>query len=203
MKLAEALILRADRQKRLEQLKQRVVGSAKVQEGDEPPENPQELIAEVERVADELLDLIQRINQTNTLTEVVPGKSLSDTLAERDVLMVRRTIYADLAKAASVVQARTSRSEVKFKSTVSVPDVQKRVDDFSRAYRETDSVIQEMNWKTDLMDSCVVGNCFRRGERSPPTGLSWMVGASGGVERVQSPHPYNSGPSRSPLHGVL
>jgi hypothetical protein len=152
MKLAEALILRADRQKRLEQLKQRVVGSAKVQEGDEPPENPQELIAEIERVADELLDLIQRINQTNTLTEMALGKSLSDTLAERDVLMVRRTIYADLAKAASIVQARTSRSEVKFKSTVSVPDVQKRVDDLSRAYRDADAVIQEMNWKTELME---------------------------------------------------
>jgi hypothetical protein len=152
MKLAEALILRSDRQKRLEQLKQRVVGSAKVQEGDDPPENPQELIAEIERVADELLDLIQRINQTNTLTEVTLGKSLSDILAERDVLMARRTIYADLAKAASIVQARTSRSEVKFKSTVSVPDVQKRVDDLSRAYRETDSIIQEMNWKTELME---------------------------------------------------
>lgn len=152
MKLAEALILRADRQKRLEQLKQRVVGSAKVQEGDEPPENPQELLEEIERVADELLGLIQRINRTNTLTDVASGKSLSDTLAERDVLMARRTIYADLAKSASVVQARTSRSEVKFKSTVSVPDVQKRVDELSKAYRETDSMIQEMNWKTDLRE---------------------------------------------------
>lgn len=150
MRLAEALILRADRQKRLEQLKQRVVGSAKVQEGDEPPEDPQGLIAEIERVADELLNLIQKINKTNTLTEAAPGKNLSDLLAERDVLMVRRTIYADLTKAASIVQARTSRSEVKFKSTVSVPDVQKRVDELSKAYRETDAAIQELNWKTDL-----------------------------------------------------
>lgn len=152
MKLAEALILRADRQKRLEQLKQRIVGSAKVQEGDEPPENPQELIEEMERVADELLGLIQKINRTNSLTEVEAGKSLSDALAERDVLMTRRTIFADLAKAASVVQSRTSRSEVKFKSTVSVPETQKRVDDLSKSYRETDALIQEMNWKTDLRD---------------------------------------------------
>ncbi len=152
MRLAEALILRADRQKRLEQLKQRVVGSAKVQEGDEPPEDPQGLIAEIERVADELLSLIQKINKTNTFTEAASGKNLSDLLAERDVLMVRRTIYADLAKAASIVQARTSRSEVKFKSTVSVPDVQRRVDELSKAYRETDAAIQELNWKTDLKE---------------------------------------------------
>ena len=152
MRLAEALILRADRQKRLEQLKQRVVGSAKVQEGDEPPEDPQGLIAEIERVADELLSLIQKINKTNTFTEAASGKNLSDLLAERDVLMVRRTIYADLAKAASIVQARTSHSEVKFKSTVSVPDVQRRVDELSKAYRETDAAIQELNWKTDLKE---------------------------------------------------
>lgn len=152
MKLAEALILRADRQKRLEQLRQRIVGSAKVQEGDEPPENPQELIEEMERVATELLGLVQKINRTNSLTYVESGKSLSDTLAERDVVMTRRTIFADLAKAASVVQSRTSRSEVKFKSTVSVPEAQKRVDDLSKTYRETDALIQEMNWKTDLLD---------------------------------------------------
>ena len=152
MKLAEALILRADCQKRLEQLKQRLLASAKVQEGDEPPENPQELIAEVERVASQLLSLIQNINKTNSATEYESGRTLSDALAERDVLMTRRTIYADLAKAASVVQSRTSRSEVKFKSTVSVPDLQTRVDELSKTYRETDARVQELNWRTELIE---------------------------------------------------
>ncbi len=36
MKFAEALILRADRQKRIEQLRERLVSSAKVQEGEKP-----------------------------------------------------------------------------------------------------------------------------------------------------------------------
>jgi hypothetical protein len=36
MKLAEALIQRADYQKRVEQLKQRIVNNAKVQEGNDP-----------------------------------------------------------------------------------------------------------------------------------------------------------------------
>jgi len=47
MKLAEALILRADCQKRLAQLQQRLARSAVIQEGEAPPENPQVLIAEV------------------------------------------------------------------------------------------------------------------------------------------------------------
>jgi len=152
MRLAEALILRADCQKRFEQLKQRIVGNAKVQEGDEPTESPKQLIEEMENVAGELLGLIQRINRTNSATAYQEGKSLSDSLAERDVIMLRRGVYSDLAKAASVIQARTSRSEVKFKSTISVPDIQRQIDVLSKAYRELDSGIQELNWKTELAD---------------------------------------------------
>ena len=39
MKLAEALILRADMQKRIQQLRERLNRSARVQEGDTTPEN--------------------------------------------------------------------------------------------------------------------------------------------------------------------
>ena len=152
MKLAEALILRADGQKRFEQLKQRVVRSAKVQEGDEPPENPQELLAELERLATELVDLIQRINRTNAATEYAPGKTLSDALAERDVLVLRREAYSVLAQAAAVTQDRYSKSEVKFKSTVNVAEIQRQVDALAKAYRETDARIQEINWQTELSE---------------------------------------------------
>lgn len=152
MKLAEALILRADCQKRFEQLKQRIVASSKVQEGDEPPENPKELIAEMERIAKELADLIQKINRTNSATVYAEGKTLSDALAERDVLALRRGVYADLAQAASVTQSRYNKSEVKFKSTVNVSEIQKQADELSKAYREMDSRIQEINWKTDLLE---------------------------------------------------
>ncbi len=152
MRLAEALILRADCQKRFEQLKQRIMGNAKVQEGDEPTEDPKQLIEEMETVAGELLRLIQRINKTNSATVYQEGKSLSDALAERDVIMLRRGVYGDLAKAASVVQARTSRSEIKFKSAISVPDTQRQIDVLSKAFRELDSGIQELNWKTELVE---------------------------------------------------
>jgi hypothetical protein len=40
MKLAEALVQRADVQKRIEQLRKRIKAGAQVQEGEEPPENP-------------------------------------------------------------------------------------------------------------------------------------------------------------------
>jgi hypothetical protein len=152
MRLAEELILRADCQKRLEQLKQRIVGNAKVQEGDAPAENPEQLIREMEAVSEELLHFIQRINRTNSTTELQSGKSLADALAERDVLMLKRAVYSSLTAAASVTQTRTSKSEVKFKSTVSVPEIQKRIDELSKSYRQLDSEIQEFNWKVDLSE---------------------------------------------------
>ncbi len=152
MRLAEALIQRADCQKRFAQLKQRLVTNAKVQEGDAPAEEPAQLIEEMERLAMQMQELIRRINSTNSRTAMEPGKSLTDALAERDVLMLRRGVYADLAKAASIVQSRTSRSEVKFKSTVDVREIQAQVDALSKAYRELDSRVQELNWVTDLAE---------------------------------------------------
>lgn len=150
MKLAEALMSRADCQKRFEQLRARIVRSAKVQEGDRPAEDPRELVAELERTASELLDLITRINRTNSATIFEGGRVLSDALAERDVLSLRRAAYAGLAEAAAVTQNLYSRSEVKFVSTVDVAEVQKRADDLSKQYRELDARIQEANWKTEL-----------------------------------------------------
>ena len=152
MKLAEALVLRADTQKRLEQLKFRLVRSAKVQEGDEPAENPARLLAELEEVARQLVELISRINRTNSNAKLPDGVTLSDALATRDVLLKRRGVYAELANAAAIGQERYSRSEVKFKSTVSVSEIQSQADALSKEYRELDSRLQEANWAIELVD---------------------------------------------------
>ena len=151
MKLAEALIERADAQKRIEQLKARILRNARIQEGEQPAENPTALLEESERLAATLADLIKRINRTNSQTIVSDVKTLSDALAERDVLLVRRAPYNDLAQAASVGQDRYLRSEVKFKSTVNVAEVQGRADELARQHRELDARIQETNWNTELL----------------------------------------------------
>ncbi|MGB7415489.1 MAG: DIP1984 family protein [Thermosynechococcaceae cyanobacterium] len=91
MKLAEALIQRADCQKKIVQLRQRLNRSAKVQEGEQPPENPQELLMELEDAIATLTTLIRRINRTNFSTEFNNG-ILSDALAQRDTLMTKRSV---------------------------------------------------------------------------------------------------------------
>ena len=47
MKLAEALNLRADLQKRIANLRERLIKNAKVQEGDTPSEDPNMLLNEL------------------------------------------------------------------------------------------------------------------------------------------------------------
>src|SRR5512144_1654858 len=120
MKLSEALIRRADAQTRIAQLRQRLAQSALVQEGERPPEDPKQLLKELDRLLGELTGLIKQINHTNSVTRFDEGKTLTDALAERDVLILERTVLASLAQAAAHSQGRYSRSEVKYVPTVNV-----------------------------------------------------------------------------------
>ena len=152
MRLAEALILRANHQKRIEELKGRINRNAKVQEGEAPGEDPSALIAQVEESAAELLTLIRRLNATNSATILEGRQTITDAIALRDVLRLRHGVYRDLATAASVTQDRYSKSEVKFKSTVAIAEIQGIADALAREHRELDAKIQEANWRTDLIE---------------------------------------------------
>ena len=152
MKLAEALVLRADSQKRIEQLQQRLIQNAKVQAGDQPAENPEILQQELEQLAQELVLLIQRINRTNSRTELEAGMSIADALAARDVTKLKSDIYRNLAQAAIVKQDRQTKSEIKFQSTIQVAEVQRKADQLAKEHRQLDTRVQQANWQTELED---------------------------------------------------
>lgn len=152
MKLAEALILRADCQKRIQQLQARLIRSAKVQEGERPPEDPQALLVELEATANELVDLIKKINKTNSQTMFEGETTISDALAQRDTLWLKRSVYDNLVQTAAVIQDRYGRSEIKIFSAVNVAELQAQVDRMSRDYRELDTQIQASNWTTELIN---------------------------------------------------
>ena len=127
MKLAEALILRADTQKRIAQLKERLLLNAKVQAGDQPAEKPESLLAELEEATCQLIALICTINRANAAAQV-EGQSLADLLAERDARMAQAAILrAFLAGEAAKVD-RYSQKEIALLSTVDVAAKQKEVD---------------------------------------------------------------------------
>jgi hypothetical protein len=152
MKLAEALVLRADMQKRVEQLRERLRMSALVQEGERPPEDPQALLAELERLLGDLAALVGRINRTNLATGIAGGVTLTDALAQRDVLDLHYGILKGLADTASNRIDRYSRTEIKRVATVDVSALRRQIDTLAQQRRELDTAIQAANWATDLVE---------------------------------------------------
>jgi hypothetical protein len=71
MKLAEALAERSDCQNRSEEIKKRLVRSARVQEGEQLAEDTPELLAETDRVFARLLELISAVNRTNAKPRLI------------------------------------------------------------------------------------------------------------------------------------
>ncbi|MFN8449409.1 MAG: DIP1984 family protein [Anaerolineae bacterium] len=154
MKLAEALILRADAQTRIQQLRERMARSARVQEGDTAPENPAELIEELTRVVADLRTLMQQINRTNARTPFDEARTLTDALAERDALSIEHSVLAGLLAEATGGNQRYgyNPSNIKYFRAVDVVSVQKRADDLAAARRDLDSRIQALNWTVDLAE---------------------------------------------------
>ena len=151
MKLAEALAERADCQKKIEKLKERLVNCVRVQEGEQPIEDPNALLKDLRATHDRMTDLVTRINRTNATTDFTPGTTLSDALAQRDHLVMLRASLTRVIEAASIRADRMTRSEVKYVSAISVRDLQVEADAGAQAHRKLDSRIQELNWTTELL----------------------------------------------------
>lgn len=150
MKLAEALVQRSDMQKRIAQLRNRLMLNAKVQEGEKPSEDPKALLKELDALTNELEAFITRINHTNAQT-LDNGESMSALLARRDCLRQRADILRDFLHEASATVMRGTRSEVVIRSTVNVAELQSGVDALSKELRELDVRIQALNWTTELI----------------------------------------------------
>ncbi|MFC2746986.1 DIP1984 family protein [Campylobacter concisus] len=151
MKLAQALILRADTQKRLEQLKGRLLDNAKMQENERPSEDPKLLLKELDRLSDELFRLILAINLTNSSTKF-EGVSLTEMIAKKDTLSQKVSVLREFAKSASQKVDLYSNSEIKILSSVDVATLQKQIDELSKEIRELDMKLQEANWQVDLVE---------------------------------------------------
>jgi len=152
MKLGEALRLRSDNYKKIEELQARAVASAQMQEGQDAADLPADLLEELERLSAATLALVQRINRTNVATRLPSGQPLVDALAERDSFLKLRKPFENVAKAAGPLQQRYTRSELKIVRTVDPKTLLKRADEFSRRHRLLDVAVQETNWITDLLD---------------------------------------------------
>lgn len=151
MKLAEALSVRKDLMKRIAQLQSRIANNVKVQEGDEPLEQPAELMKELDTCLGQLEEIIYRINATNTQTTNAQGVSLTRLMAQRDVLTMRVGALRSVFNTASESQSRYSQSEIKMVTVIDVKKLGKQVDELSARLRVLDMEIQALNFATDLV----------------------------------------------------
>lgn len=152
MKLSVALAMRADLNTRIAELQKRMTSSALVQEGTPAPENAMELLAQADELADQLQSLIAQINKTNIATLLADRRTLTEAIAERDILLVRIRMHRELADAAIIKQNIHTRSEVRFIPQVNITELRKKADSLSRQHRELDAQIQEANFSTDLIE---------------------------------------------------
>ena len=150
MKLAEALSIRKDLQTRISQLSARLASNVKVQEGDEPAEDPKELFKELDSCLKQLEEYIYRINLTNMRT-MSGEKTLTQLMAERDVLTKRVEVMQNVFSQASSTNERYSRSEIKFVTTIDIKALRKQIDKLSSQLRQLDIEIQSINFSTDLI----------------------------------------------------
>ncbi len=151
MKLAEALIERADLQKSLEVMRGRLKNNAKVQEGAAPNEDIDTLLVEMDEVLTRLEWLIVHINKTNERSIMSDGKTIAEAIAKKDILSKELSLLSDLLSSGSELVSRYTRGEVKINPTFSVKDLQATAAGRAKELRLLDTRLQEANWLTELM----------------------------------------------------
>ena len=151
MKLAEALQERADLNRKIEELRRRLGNVILVQEGEEPAEDPAELLKELNAAISRLEQLMSAINLTNCRTKA-NGMTLTALIARKDALMVKLSAYRDLVYEAGQNTNRARGTEIKVKAVLKAADLQKQADQTAKEVRELDNLLQETNWKTKLIE---------------------------------------------------
>ena len=151
MKIAEALIERKATKTKMEELKSRIYKNAQAQEGDEPAEQPLELLNLLHEESVKFEKLVIGINKTNNETLLYDNTTLMEALTKRDMLKYEHFILTNLANKATPATDRYSKREIKFIPTIDVKELRKKADDIAKQYRLLDVKIQEKNWLTDLL----------------------------------------------------
>lgn len=151
MKLAEALAERADLEKRIVELRVRLAQSARIQEGDQPPEDVAALLTELAQLLGEQTTLFKRINRTNIATHLDEEYTLMEALAERQLAARHADFLNDLIMHALSQEFRYTRTEIRYVTTLDVPAVRNSIEHLAQRQRHLDTAIQAANWTTDLL----------------------------------------------------
>ena len=150
MKLAEALLLRADLQKKLASLRERIGNNAVVQQGDQPHEDPNILIKEAFQVLAQFEELVAGINAANAENRLPDGRTIMASIAARDTMAQQHSLLKHAIQNSQRDPDRYSMSEIKWVATIKVSALQKQSEDLAKKIRELNAAIQETNWKVEI-----------------------------------------------------
>ena len=151
MKLAEALLLRSDLQKKAASLRERIGRYASVQQGDKPHEDPEQAAQGSQRHPRLAGGLgLPRSTGRTCARKLRDGRTLTEALAHRDSLAKRHAVLQAAIDGSTKPPERYGLSEIKWVATMDVPKLQKQADDLSRQIRELNGLIQETNWRVEL-----------------------------------------------------
>lgn len=150
MLLAEALNERADAQRRLADLRQRIGDNARVQEGERPAEDPWVLLDQALELNDRIRTLVVAVNMTNATTTLSDGSTVTEALASRDALGRRIRVVTEAANRAADRVARWGRAEIREIAIFDVGDLREQADRLAVERRELDAELQRVNWTTEL-----------------------------------------------------
>ena len=151
MKLAEALQERSDLNTKIAELRRRLENSLLVQDGEEPPEDPKQLLQELDGSVERLEKLMAAINLTNCKT-TVNGMTLTELIAKKDALKVKVSNYKTFVYTVGSGADRARGTEIKIKAVIKASEMQKAVDQMAKEIRLLDNRLQQTNWETDLQE---------------------------------------------------
>lgn len=150
MKLAEALQIRADLQKRLLQIPNRLSRNATKQEGTTPAEDPVEILREMDELTRQLEQITTNINLTNSTIVDSDGNTMTSLIAKRDYLRTKTGYLRDFISQASEITFRRQSTDILILPTIDVAEYRKRLDRHSKELRELELKIQSLNWTSEL-----------------------------------------------------
>ncbi len=94
--------------------------------------------------------LVLRINEANLKSKTGKGRSLTEALSLREILILKHSIIQATANSAAKPPDRYGMKEIRWIKTVDVVKLQKEADDPARLIREINGEIQAANWQIEV-----------------------------------------------------
>ena len=150
MKLAEALMERAQLREQMSRLSERLDRNSRVYEGEEPAEDPTRMLTELNTIVPRYEELVSAINTANANTVASNGETLARLIARRDALIAKAGILNGLIDSATQNEGYRAQNEPRRVPSVDVRSLRRESDGLSKEAREIDALIQATNWSTDI-----------------------------------------------------